>query len=216
MAASSDDQQPGGGRSIREAYQNCLIARRQWMSVRGRTSRGDAREDAHADLHETTLAWFETLVPYIAERPGEVKQLWESAPLYPIQKQTVDVLGCEDCGFFVRLDSDDAEERAVGDPCPTQACPTGALGEFQIVDQDDEGNELFEWACGLKRLSSWTNRTETVQVDSGQWETDSNTVERPKRLDPSVLMRAARYLDLAAEEAGLLEESDRALPTGEL
>lgn len=216
MSSKSDGQKPGGGRSIREAYQNCLLARRQWMSVRGRTSRGDAREDAHADLHETTLAWFETLVPYIAERPGEVKQLWESAPLYPIREKTTPVLGCDDCGWYVPSDSDDADDVSVGDACPVRECATGAIGTHDLVERDDDGNVLYEWACGLKRLSSWTNRTETVEVDSGQWETDSNTVERPQRLDPTVLMRAARYLDLAAEEAGLLEESDRALPTGEL
>jgi hypothetical protein len=188
------------------------------MSVRGRTADNTVREQAHGDLHETVLAWFEALVPYISERPGEVKQLWESAPLWP-QEPASDVLdalicGGEECGAVYER-SDEEGTLSPGDTCPACQMPLEP-GEAEIAVTDDEGRRLWEWACGLKRLSAWTSKTETVRVEGGKWSNESRTAEVPKRLDPDVLMRAARFLDLAAEECGLLEDTDRALPTGEL
>lgn len=214
---SADAQSQAPRTSLRQAYEKCLQARRQWMSVRGRTADDEVREEAHADLHETTMAWFEALVPYIAERPGEVKQLWESAPLYPLEPKLTQGLKCgdeENCGAaYHRAGDDDDRGLAPGDQCPACGMP---LEPAEVPDVDDEGRVLYTWACGLKRLSNWSNKTETKHVDGGEWSTETETIEVPKRLNPTVLMRAARYLDLAAEECGLLEDTDRALAVGEL
>lgn len=205
------DRQPRT--SIREAYEISLHARRQWMSVRGRTAEDSVREQAHADLHESVMAWFEALVPYIATRPGEVKDLWEDAPLWPERPATREGYQCPDCETVY----DPSVETCVVDE-PGDICPNcgGAVGPRSIKKTDDEGRVLYEWACGIKRLSAWTNRTVSVEVEEDDWSTDSKTVEQPQRLNPTVLMRAARYLDLAAEDCGLLEDTDDALETGEL
>lgn len=214
---SKSDPGPPAKTSLRRSYERCLEARRQWISVRGRTSDDEVREAAHADLHETTLSWFEALVPYISERPGEVKQLWESAPLWPEEPatQTIDALLCpsDECGaVYERREGGGLE---IAEECP--ACGERLhAGDAEVTVTTDEGRTMWEWACGLKRLASWTNETETVERTGGKWSTEREVVEVPKRLDPDVLLRAARFLDLAAEECGLLEETDRALPTAEL
>jgi len=206
MATSAD----GNGHSnIRQAYQKCLEARRLWLSVRNRTADDVPKEAAHSHLHESVLSWFEALVPYIAERPGEVKQLWESAPLWPEERLTTKIWLC---AREHQHEVDDVDLGA-GGPCPECGLPVEPQTRKET---DDQGRPLYEWACGLKRLSAWQNKTKTETVGGGRWSADTKTVEVPQRLDPTVLMRAARYLDLAAEECGLLQESDRALPTGEL
>lgn len=200
--------------NVRRAYERCLAARQQWRSVRGKTADAGVREEAHGDLHEAVMSWFETLVPYISERPGEVKQLWESAPLYPLEPETVNVLACgaDACGFAVER-GEDSHDLTPGDACPECAIP---VEPAEMVRTTADGDRLYEWACGLKRLASWSSATETRTVEGDRWSTGSETVEVPKRLDPDVLLRAARYLDLAAEECGLLEDTDRALETGDL
>lgn len=200
--------------NLRRTYETCLAARRQWRSVRGKTADATVREEAHGDLHEAVMSWFEALVPYISERPGEVKQLWESAPLYPMRQQTIKVYKCgsEQCGFAAPKESDD-HDLGAGDACPACGMP---LEPGEVLDTDDEGRPLYEWACGLKRLANWSSATEKERVSRGKWSTDDEVIEVPKRLDPDVLLRAARYLDLAAEECGLLEDTDRALETGDL
>jgi hypothetical protein len=182
------------------------------MSIRGRTSDDGVREQAHGDLHEAVMSWFESLVPYIAERPGEVKDLWEDAPLWPKTPETDPGLAC-DHGHAWDPDADDALVADPGDVCPECGAPVEAV---ELLRYDDAGRQLYEWACGLKRLSTWTNKTVSVEVDGGEWSTESTTIERPQRLKPAVLMRAARYLDIAAEKCGLLEDTEQALATGEL
>jgi hypothetical protein len=208
MAASADGD---GHSNIRQTYRQCLEARRLWLSVRNRTAEDVPKEAAHSHLHESVLAWFEALVPYIAERPGEVKQLWESAPLWAEEPRIRDVWRCTADHLFKRGGDDDSFSG--GDPCPDCGLP---VEPDQIYETDDDGRRLYDWACGLKRLSAWQNKTKTERVSGGRWSADEQEVEVPQRLDPTVLMRAARYLDLAAEECGLLSETDRALPTGEL
>lgn len=200
--------------NVRRAYERCLAARQQWRSVRGKTADAGIREEAHGDLHEAVMSWFETLVPYISERPGEVKQLWESAPLFPKEPASVQVLRCgsDVCGLVVERESDDHDLEA-GDECPNCGIP---LEPDDMYPTNEDGEILYEWACGLKRLASWSSATETHSVSGGKWSTGSEQIEVPKRLDADVLLRAARYLDLAAEECGLLEDTDRALETGDL
>lgn len=212
MSRAQDGHEPRT--NLRRAYENCLAARRQWRSVRAKTADEAVREEAHGDLHEAVMSWFEALVPYISERPGEVKQLWESAPLYSMRPQTVKILQCgsDACGFATERDSGEHDLNA-GDQCPACGIPVEP-GESQATD--DSGRPLYEWACGLKRLASWSSATETQRVTGGQWSSEETIIEVPKRLDPDVLLRAARYLDLAAEECGLLEDTDRALETGDL
>lgn len=215
MSTNSGEREGANPRTnVRRSYERCLATRQQWRSVRAKTVDKAVRDEAHGDLHEAVMAWFETLVPYISERPGEVKQLWESAPLYPTEPKTVDGLVCgnEACGALFKRNSEE-HDLSPGDECPHCGIP---LEPTELYETTDNGDILYEWACGLKRLASWSSATETQVVETGDWETGQQTVEVPKRLDPDVLLRAARYLDLAAEECGLLEDSDRALPTGEL
>jgi hypothetical protein len=208
MATSADGD---GHSNIRQAYRQCLEARRLWLSVRNRTAEDVPKEAAHSHLHESVLSWFEALVPYIAERPGEVKQLWESAPLWAEERLTTEILVCARGHEHERADDD--IDLDPGSPCPECSMPVEPQTREETTD---DGQPLYEWACGLKRLSAWQNKTKTETVDGGRWSADTKTVEVPQRLDPTILMRAARYLDLAAEECGLLSETDRALPTGEL
>jgi hypothetical protein len=206
MATAADGESHS---NIRQAYQQCLEARRLWLSVRNRTAEDVPKEAAHSHLHESVLSWFEALIPYIAERPGEVKQLWESAPLWPEERATTDLWVCAR-GHENERDSVDLDG---GDDCPECGLP---VSPETREETDDEGRPLYEWACGLKRLSAWQNKTKTETVSGGRWSPEQKTVEVPQRLEPVILMRAARYCDLAAEECGLLSETDRALPTGEL
>jgi len=199
--------------NVRRSYERCLAARQQWKSIRAKTASEAVRDEAHGDLHEAVMAWFETLVPYISERPGEVKQLWESAPLYPLKPATEAVLQCSGCGagWYAADDDHDLEG---GHPCPS--CMADELEADEIIERNDDGDALYDWACGLKRLASWSDEAETKEVQGSQWTSGTQTIEVPNRINPEVLLRAARYLDLAAEECGLLEDTDRALATGEL
>jgi hypothetical protein len=201
---------PEARTNISEAYERCLAARRLWLSVRNRTAQEAPRERAHAELHESTLAWFEALVPYIAERPGEVKQLWESAPLWPEAPLTEQVWACPNGHVHERDGHPDLDG---GDPCPE--CPALVEPTEQHV-RDENGRPLYEWACGVKRLANWQDKTERQEVNGGEWSAETQVIEVPQRLDATILMRAARYLDLCAEECGLLEETDRALAVGEI
>lgn len=207
--AQQDGREPRT--NVRRSYERCLAARQQWRSIRGKTADEAIRDEAHGDLHEAVMVWFETLVPYISERPGEVKQLWESAPLYPLEPVTRPALVCPGCraGWYR-----DEVEIELPQQCPT--CEEYHLEPDEVVEHTDDGEPLYEWACGLKRLASWTDETEKERIEGSQWQSGSEVVEVPKRLDPTILIRAARYLDLAAEECGLLEDTDRALPTGEI
>ena len=207
--SKSDDAGSAAASNIRHAYERCLEARRQWLAVRNRTAQDVPREAAHSYLHESVLGWFEALVPYIAERPGEVKQLWESAPLYPESELTERLWTCPNGHAFERPHDD----LSGGAPCPECSLPVEPVERAQT---NEDGRQLFEWACGLKRLSAWQNKTKKTRVTNDGWSADEKVVEQPQRLEPTVLMRAARYLDLAAEECGLLESTDRALATGEL
>jgi hypothetical protein len=160
------------------------------------------------------MAWFDTLVPYISERPGEVKQLWEGAPLYPKEPATIGGLKCgnDACGFLAERESGE-HDLSPGDDCPACGIP---IEPTELYETNEDGDVLYEWACGLKRLASWSSATETKVIESGPWGTGQQTVEVPKRLDADILLRVAQYLDLAAKECGLLEDVDKALPTGEL
>lgn len=202
--------------NVRRAYERCLSARQQWRAIRAKTVDEAVRDEAHGDLHEAVMGWFETLVPYISERPGEVKQLWENAPLYPKERATVAGLVCnneaEQCGFMAERDSDQ-HNLSPGSQCPACGIP---LEPEEIIEADENGEALYNWAVGLKRLASWSSATEKTTVESSMWEVGARTAEVPKRLDPDVLLRAARFLDLAAEECGLLEDTDDALPVGDL
>lgn len=223
--AKSDDRQVRT--DLHRAYRQCLEARGLWLSVRNRTAEDVPKEAAHSHLHESVLGWFEALVPHIAERPGEVKQLWESAPLWPEDQLVHDVWACPNEHTFERdtgseeetpdfpfeTDEDDGPDLEAGDVCPECGMP---IEPDERVATDEEGRQLYEWACGLKRLSTWQNKTKQVRVDGDRWSADSEIQEVPQRIRPTVLMRAARYLDLAAEECGLLQDTDRALATGEL
>jgi hypothetical protein len=199
--------------NVRRSYERCLAVRQQWRSIRAKTVDEAVRDEAHGDLHEGVMAWFETLVPYISDRPGEVKELWENAPLYPVRQASTEGVQCgsPECGAaYARTE----EGPGPGDICPV--CEQIPLEPAEVVQAGDDGEPLYEWACGLKRLASWSSETETKVIESGEWETGQQRVEVPKRLDPDILMRAARFLDIAAEECGLLEDTDRALATGEL
>jgi hypothetical protein len=221
--ASKSESTGARGSNIRRAYEQCQQARQLWLSVRNRTAEDVPKEAAHSHLHEAVLSWFEALVPYIAERPGEVKQLWESAPLWPDEPLETDVWRCaashefereeHDRPFELPGEDDEAVDLEAGDDCPECGLPVEPATREEY---DEDGRRLYRWACGLKRLSAWTNKTKRVRVQGDRWSAESEVREVPQRLDPTVLMRAARYLDLAAEECGLLEETDRALATGEL
>lgn len=195
---------------IRGAYQRCLDARRQWMSVRGRTTEPQYREKAHADLHEAVLSWFEALIPYISERPGEVKQLWEGAPLYPTEPVKQEILVCGDDHAYPRHGESSPDGSGL---CPECGMP---LTPDEQVKCDQQGRPLYVWEQGLKNLSAWTHQTVEKKTGGGELSAATKTVERPQRLDPKILMRAARYLDLAAEQCSLLATTDDAIPTGEL
>jgi hypothetical protein len=195
---------------IKREYKRCIDARRQWMSIRGRTSNEEYREKAHGDLHEAVLSWFEVLVPYISERPGEVKQLWESAPLYPVKPIYEAIWKCPNGDVYPQNQEDGPDET---DLCPRCGSPLEPA-ERQVTD--DQGRPLYFWKQGLKQLSAWTHETVVETVSGGELSAATKTVERPQRLDPEILMRAARYLDLAANQCSLLASTDDALPTGEL
>lgn len=194
---------------VQREYQRCIDARRQWMSTRGRTTNPEYKEKAHGDLHEAVLSWFEVLVPYISERPGEVKQLWESAPLYPVEPVREQIFVCPNGDVYPASgDGPDA-----GDLCPRCQTP---LEPDERQATDDQGRPLFFWKQGLKQLSAWTHETVKEETSAGELSAQTTVVERPQRLNPEILMRSARYLDLAAEQCSLLASTDDALPTGEL
>jgi len=214
---------------VRRAYNRSVQAREQWHGLDARFRDADLREEAHANLQETTLNWFEALQPYMVDAQGAVKEFWTRAPLWPSEPAT-EVVGveCPRCGAVYEVDPSDLEdatcvntvsvehETADGETViKTEQC--GAETQPKRVPATDEhGNQLYNWAQGLRLLTEWEGETEVVTQETGTFKPSTQTIERPKRIEPEHLLRIARYLDQVAELKDLLAETTEETPTAQL
>lgn len=166
-------------------------------------------DDLHSNLHSATMTWFESLYPHMADRPGEVGDYWHEAPLWPDTIATETIPTCPDCelGF-------EGEQYEIGDVCVE--CGESQLVPGNIPKKNEEGQPIYEWVVGLKSLEEWFRKTEQSTRTEGTFRPQTKTVEMPHRLKPEHLFRIARYLDKAAEQMGILADTDEALPLGEI
>lgn len=206
--ADSDDAQPRATRAVTDAYVKSLQAR--WAFL-GATSTGFSsaeREQLHAQLHSTTLQWYEVLYKHLANR-DDMTRYWEDAPLIRKQPKTKPALGCTECNAVYGFDEEIADQR----PSPTcPACGVGVVQQTQAYVTDDDGTLEYEWERGLQLLDEYQGRTRTVTRTEGTFQKREVTEEVPVRLAPRVLIRAARHLDAAANDLDLLESVESELP----
>jgi hypothetical protein len=195
--------------AVERAYVQCLEARQRFIQIGSVASDNDTMDELHADLHSSVMAWYEALHPHIADRPGEVGDYWHEAPLWPTGLATKQAPGCPNCDTVY-----DDDVHAVGDVCTN--CGEKGLVATPVPKTDEDGRQLLEWRVGLKSLEEWYRKTQQRTQTSGTFRPRTKTVEMPRRLKPKVLFRISRYLDRAAEEMGLLADTDEALPLGEM
>jgi hypothetical protein len=201
---SKDSRDPTANapvRTVHDAYRRCLQAREQWLQVASLGKGDDAQEAAHAELHAATLTWAETLQPYAAATTGEVERLWTSAPLWPIGPKQRKVPVCVECdATYMELDA--------GDRC--DECGATVVTGVEYVRGED-GQIEQEYERGLDSLSNYRDRTEVIEREVGTFNPTTRVEERPIRLPPENLFRAARLLDRLAQQAELLATPDNPL-----
>lgn len=205
----SGEQVRAPATAVEKAYIRSLQARQNYIEVGSVVADDGTLDDLHAELHASTMGWYEALYPHMHERPGEVGDYWHEAPLWPTERATESAPYCPSCELVFQT-----EAVSVDDICVE--CGDTYLVERPVPATDDDGRDLYEWTVGLKSLESWYRETETTTERSGTFRPKTKTVEIPHRLRPEVLFRIARYLDKAAEEMDLLANTSEALPLGEL
>lgn len=206
---SESENQPVGQvtTAIHRAYRECLAARNQWSGVNGRVYDEEVREELHADLNQAVMGWFEALYPYLSSQDG-VSEYWEDVDLWPTGVKQEKALICENCEARYDPQKIDA----------SRGCPNcgSSLGWAMLRAYDDDGNVEYEYATGLKTLTEWTDKTEVITEKQGRYRPTTVKKVKPLRLPPENLLRAARLLDQAAEELGLLATVTAATPRTEL
>jgi hypothetical protein len=196
---SGDPPASGPRKTVHDAYRRCLQAREQYLRSKSLGDTPSAQEAAHAELHAAVMTWAEALAPYAETTKGDVEQLWTSIRLWPVGPKREQVPICVEC-------ETPHTGLTAGDLCPD-------CGDAQVVlrvqpVRDDEGKLVQEYETGLQSLSTYRDRTEVVQRSSGTFNPTTRTEERPLRLPPENLFRAARLLDQLASHAQLLVTSD--------
>lgn len=183
-----------------------MRARSMWSGLQNRTQH--EREEAHERLHAAAMQYFEALQPYLATAPSgsKARDLWLNAPLVPLARKTQTGAACENGHLF-------NEPNAAGQPCARCGAP---LQRTEVPQVDDDGRPLAEWETGLRLLAEHADEVKTVETESSDWSTGTETVRVPVLLDPDVLMRACRYLDEAASSLGLLAEIEDSRPLAEV
>jgi hypothetical protein len=195
----SDEPEKRISRSkVREFVDEMLDARRdyQYHVNLGQSSRA-SEEALHANLQTSVMATWEALRPYaVGSSQSKVVTLWEDSKLWPTERQVEYVPICRTC----------REERAgleAGDICPQ--C-SGTIEYQAAPKRDEEGNILYNYATGLGNLGDYQGQTEEMVVERGTFKPQREVVERPVRLRPEYLFRAARLLDELAKELNIIGE----------
>lgn len=206
---SESEDQPVGQvtTAIHRAYRECLAARNQWAGVNGRVYDDEVREELHADLNQAVMGWFEALYPYLSSQDG-VSEYWEDVELWRVGVKQTKALVCQKCE--TRHDPETAD--------PNLGCKNcgAGLGWVALPARNDDGDVEYEYATGLETLTEWTDKTEVVTEKKGRYRPTTVQKVKPLRLPPEALIRAARLLDQAAEELGLLATVTAATPRTEL
>lgn len=197
---TDDDHTSRPGRAIEQAYLNCLEARLQWLRSQSAGMDPDQRETLHANLHTQVLAWFESLYKHLSSR-DDLTKYWDDVRLWRREPVTNTGLQCPDCGAW-----QDPNNVPVGGICTT--CNTEGVQRQQFHVHDD-GDPQYKWQTGLKTLEDWQGRTTTITRKEGTFRPTTKTYDVPERLKPTILFRAARYLDESAAKIGLLEDVDK-------
>jgi hypothetical protein len=185
-------------RTVHQAYRRCLQAREQWLQVASLGEGADAKEAAHAELHAAVLTFAETLQPYAVAQGGVVDTLWTEQELWPIGPKRQQTPVCVECDATYPDATTGAECGACGAAL--------VLGVKYVRDADGQIEQKYE--RGLESLSEYRDRTEVIEREVGTFNPTTQTDERPLRLPPENLFRAARLLDQLAQEADLLVTPD--------
>lgn len=219
MSRSQTDESQRQGvpsRTIEEAYYEAVEARRQYIDY---ADDGDERLEhaLHHQLHKAVIKYFEVLHHQL-ETKQKVREYWETKPLYQTGWQTNTALFCsqkEACGFTIWADHEQADRLHPGATCPR--CGEGFLDDDEAYVTDEAGEPEPEYARGLLHLEDWYYRPTTDQSTRHGYLGVRTVTERSQQLLPvSVLFRAARYLDEAADELELLVEVNDDVPEAEL
>jgi hypothetical protein len=177
-----------------------------WLGLRNPTQKD--RKEAHETLHAATMQYFEILQPYLATAPSgsKARDIWLNARLVPVARKTEPGTACENGHVF-----DDPD--AAGKPCSQCGAP---LQQTEVPQVADDGRPIGEWETGLRLLAEHGGEVKTVETESSDWSTGTETVRVPVLLNPDVLIRACRYLDEAAVTLGLLAETEDSRPLAEV
>jgi hypothetical protein len=195
---SDDDDKQIARRKVRSTLDDMLEARRdyQYHVNLGRASQAN-EEALHANLQTAVMTAWEALRPYaVGSSQRKVRHLWDDAQLWPVERQVEYVPICPAC----------REQRAgleAGDVCPE--CD-GPIEYQQLPVRDADGQIQYKYAEGLGTLAEYQGQTEETVERTGTFSPQQRVVERPVRLRPEYLFRAARLLDELAEQLNIIGE----------
>lgn len=212
MSTSNDQEAVSGPtRALQETYLNSLQARQNYLDVvTGGAASNTTKEAAHADLHSTTLKWFEAIRPYLEEY-DDLEYFWDEVELWPVGYKQVEGVFCAFCedGF------ERSDELRPGVMCPN--CGEGVLEPREFVKTNETGEPEYEYATGLKTLDGHEGRTQTVTREVNMTcRTRTMTKEVPIRLKPKRLLRACHEIDKAADRLDLLADVAKNVPQTEI
>lgn len=233
---SSNEDRHGGipTRAIHEAY---LDMQRALKRYRQATDQGHGSEwqQAHGDVQETVLTFYELLRPHIKHNEA-VSDYWDGEPpSYPGNgapdpeegEGVIQVQTRTETQPITRDMTDEAsfEEMAEWDLRDWHES-LNLNGEVRLrsvhADTTEEGQpyvfvQYDSYQLGLRTLDDWQTRFRTKQTELGgfvggttQTETERQRVAMPK------LKRAARELSEVAERLGALSEFDASTPRTEI
>lgn len=211
MSSSSEEAVSGPTRALQDCYLNSLQARHSYLNVvTGGASDAQTREAAHAELHSTTMQWFEALQPYLEEY-DDLEHFWAEVELWPTDYETKPVAFCHKC----ESGWEETDDTQPGFTCP--GCGDGVLQREEVLETNKSGDPQYTYATGLKTLNQYEGRTRTV-TETVNMTCRQRTVERtvPVRLKPKRLLRACHELDKAGDRLDLLADVAKNIPKTEI
>lgn len=193
-----DDDRHISRRKVRQFIDEMLQARRDYAHYQNLGSASGASEEAlHANLQTSVMAVWEALRPYAVDHSsGRIEHIWTEAKLWPTSRKVRHIPVCQNC-------SEVRQGLQRGEACPE--CRTAIDYRTEYIT-DDEGEPVCEYKRGVKSLYEYQGQTEVVQKTVGTYKPKTKTVERPVRLKPEYLFRAARLLDELASELNIIGE----------
>lgn len=211
----SQQNQPNSGgfstpqRKIWEAHADSLDARRLYYQAENNPGQEDWLASAHAALHQTTMAYLETLLHDL--RMKNIAEDWyEGEP----SKDRAFLWSRRDTMAGPLPESEEwdefAEELEARDDVEV-------LDVRYVTDEEDDEQSILLiveiGTYGLRHLENHYRTRRTEETVRGGYRGKRRVEETTStRLSPAVLFRAARALDEVASKLGYLPEANENLP----